>query len=201
MTDDELMERVARGDEEAARLLVQRWERAVFAFLERMLGSKEDAQDLGQETFIKVCAEARRYKPRGKFQSWLFRIAGNFARSRLRRRRIISWVSFSPGLHDRGAGGERPDAGVEADEITVIVRHALDRLPARQREAVLLRNYQDLSYREIASVMNVTVPAVESLLQRGMAALRKELGGRRGVEAGRAMDKASENFAAGRKTL
>jgi RNA polymerase sigma-70 factor (ECF subfamily) len=169
------MERIAGGDEEAARLLVQRWERAVYAFLERMLGSKEDAQDLGQETFVKVCGEARRYSARGKFRSWLFRIAGNLARSRLRRRRIISWVSFSPGVHDREAGGESPDAGVERDELKERVRDALDLLPEMQSEAVLLRNYQDLSYREIASVMNVTLPAVESLLQRGMAALRREL--------------------------
>lgn len=184
MTDDELMERVARGDEGAARLLVQRWECAVYAFLERMLGSREDAQDLGQETFIKVWGQARRYEPSGKFRSWLFRIAGNLARSRLRRRRIISWVSFSPGVHDREGADEAPDAGVERDEARLSVRRALDRLPERQREAVLLRSYQDLSYREIASVMNVTIPAVESLLQRGMAALRKELGGDVKVDAG-----------------
>lgn len=184
MTDDKLMERIARGDEEAARLLVQRWERAVFAFLERMLGSREDAQDIGQEAFIKVCSEAPRYKPSGKFRSWLFRIAGNLARSRLRRRRIISWVSFVPGIHDREETDEWPDAGIDRDETRLSVRRALDAIPHRQREAVLLRTYQELSYREIADVMRITLPAVESLLQRGMAALRQEL--RRGREDERA---------------
>lgn len=181
MTDDELMECVAKGDEEAARLLVQRWECAVFAFLERMVRSREDAQDLGQETFVRVCREARRYKPSGRFRSWLFRIAGNLARDSLRRKRIISWVSFSPGLHDRSTSNEGPDVDVERDETRMTVRHALEKLPDRQRQAVLLRAYQEFSYREIAAAMKVTVPAVESLLQRGVAALRKELGQKRPV--------------------
>jgi RNA polymerase sigma-70 factor (ECF subfamily) len=172
------MECVARGDEEAARLLVRRWEGAVFAFHDRMVGSREDAQDLGQETFIRVCREAGRYRPSGKFRSWLFRIAGNLARDRLRRRRIISWVSFSPGLHDRSSPNDGPDVYVERVETSAEVRGALERLPDRQRQAVLLRIYQELSYREIAAAMKVTVPAVESLLQRGMAALRSELGGK-----------------------
>ena len=177
MNDDELMERVAGGDEEAARLLVMRWERAVYSFLERMLGSREDAQDLGQETFIRICAEARRYKAAGKFRSWLFRIAGNLARSRLRRRRIVSWISFSPGLHDRASSDEGPHAFVEREESRREVRRALAGLPERQRRAIVLRNYHDFSYREIAEAMDITLPAVESLLQRGMAALRMELGG------------------------
>ena len=176
VTDDELMERTAGGDEAAARLLVQRWEGAVFAFLYRMVGSREDAQDLGQETFIRVYREARRYRPSGKFRSWLFRIAGNLARDRLRRRRIISWVPFIPGAHEGSSEAEGPDAGIERDEMAAEVRRALAKLPDRQREAIVLRSYEELSYREIAAAMSVTLPAVESLLQRGMAALRRELG-------------------------
>ncbi len=176
MTDDELMERVADGDEEAARLLVQRWEGPIYAFLERMLGSREDAQDLGQETFIKVCSDAGRYRPSGKFRSWLFKIAGNLARSRLRRRRIISWVSFSPGVHEGESSGDDPGADLEREETALEIRRALARLPARQRQAIVLRTYNDLSYREVAEAMEVTIPAVESLLQRGMAALRREFG-------------------------
>ena len=88
---------------------------------------------------------------------------------------------------------------IERDETRLSVRRALDRLPERQREAVFLRSHQDLSYREIASVMNVTLPAVESLLQRGMAALRKELCGGREVEAGPAKAAAGEEVTIGRK--
>jgi RNA polymerase sigma-70 factor (ECF subfamily) len=188
VNDDELMQRVAGGDEEAARLLVHRWERPVYAFLERMLGSREDAQDLGQETFVRVWTEARRYEPSGKFKSWLFKIAGNLARSRLRRRRILSWVPFSTGVHDQSPSENGVDSGIEREERRRDVRRALAKLPERQRQAIVLRNYQELSYREIAEVMDVTLPAVESLLQRGMAALRVELrgGGRSGEASGRA---------------
>ncbi len=175
MTDDVLMERIADGDEEAARLLVQRWEGPVYAFLERMLGSREDAQDLGQETFFRVWSEARGYRPAGKFKSWLFRIAGNLARSKLRRRRIISWVPFAPGLHERSSAEGGPDSDLERDETGREVRRMLAKLPERQRRAVVLRNYHGLTYSEIADVMGVTLPAVESLIQRGMAALRQDI--------------------------
>jgi len=178
VTDDELMEAIARGDEESARLLVERWESTVFAFHLRMVGSREDAQDLGQETFVRLFKHAAGYRPAGRFRSWLFRIAGNLARSHLRRRRVLSWVSFSPGRHDSAAAEEDPGADVERAEAAAAVRRALSRLPERQRRAIVLRNYQGLSYREISSAMGASVPAVESLIRRGMAALGRELSAR-----------------------
>ncbi len=171
------MERIARGDAGAARILVERWERPVFAFVERMVGSREEAQDLSQEVFLRVCASARRYDRKGRFRSWLFRIAGNLARTSLRRRKILRWVPFRPEIHDRKGGGARPDDGVEREEERSRVRAALERLPARQRQAVLLRRFEEMSYREIASTMKISVAAVESLLQRAMKALRAELSG------------------------
>ena len=90
-TDDRLMTDYVGGDERALRILVERWERRVFAFAVRMLGSPEEAEDLCQDTFVKLIGAADRYRPEGRFQSWLFRIAGNQARSRLRRRKILRW--------------------------------------------------------------------------------------------------------------
>jgi RNA polymerase sigma-70 factor (ECF subfamily) len=173
------MERTARGDEGAFRLLVERWERPVFGFLERMLSSREEAQDMSQETFLRVFAEAGRYRPDGRFRSWLFRIAGNLARSRLRRDRVVRWIRLEPLLHDPPDPGARADDLLERDEKRRAVRTALARLPDRQRQAVVLQRYQGLSYREVAAAMDTTVPAVESLLQRAMALLKKELAGER----------------------
>jgi RNA polymerase sigma-70 factor (ECF subfamily) len=175
VNDDDLMERTAQGDEEAFRLLVQRWERPILVFLERMLVSREEAEDAGQETFLRVFAEARRYRAEGQFRSWIFRIAGNLARSRLRRRRVLHWIRLEPQVVDPPDPAEGADRALERNESRRSVRAALARLPDRQREAILLRRYENLSYREIAAAMGVTVPAVESLLQRGMAALRKDL--------------------------
>jgi RNA polymerase sigma-70 factor (ECF subfamily) len=169
------MVRAAHGDEEAFRLLVERWQQPVYAFLERMMGSREEALDLSQETFLRVYAQAQRYHPLGQFRSWLFRIAGNLARSGLRRRRIVRWVRFEPLLHDRPAAAAPPESRIEREERRADVRHALSALPERQRQAVLLRHYSEMSHREIAQAMGTTVPAVESLLQRAMVTLRGEL--------------------------
>lgn len=165
----------AQGREDALAILVRRWEKPVFSFLEFMLGSREEAQDTAQETFLRMCQHAKQYRPSGQFRSWLFRIAGNLARSRLRRRKILRWVHFDSALHDRPAPGEGPAGNLEKEQERLAVRQALARLPDRQRQAVVLRQYEDLSYREIAETMGATVPAVETLLFRAMAALRRDL--------------------------
>jgi len=173
--DDTLMQSVAAGDEVAFRRLVARWEQPVFRFLVHMLGSVEEAEDLAQDTFLKVWDEARRYRPDGKFRSWLLRIAGNRARSALRRRKILRWVSFDLASHDRSAPDDDPARGLERQETAARVRAAVAALPDRQREAVVLKRFEGLSYKEIAEVMQTTVPGVESLLQRAAAGLRARL--------------------------
>jgi RNA polymerase sigma-70 factor (ECF subfamily) len=175
LTDDELMALVARGDGSACRALVHRWERPVFAFLARMVGERARAQELAQETFLRMFREAPRYQAAGQFRGWLFRIAGNLARSELRRRRVVRWLRFDPRVHDRPSAADPPGRELERGEQRSAVRAALDRLPERQREAVVLRHYQDLSYREIARAMKISERAVDALLQRAMAALRKGL--------------------------
>lgn len=172
------MARTAQGEEAAFRLLVQRWEKEVLAFLIHMLGSREEAEDLTQDTLVKVYKQASRYRPEGKFKSWLFRIAGNLARSRLRRRKILRWVNFEKTEHDQAAAGPGPQQALEAKESAAAVRTALAGLPERQREALLLHRYQGMKYREIADSMGTTVPGVESLIQRALAGLRTGLAGK-----------------------
>jgi len=170
-----------RGEEAAFRLLVQRWEREVRAFLIHMLGSVEEAEDLTQDTFVQVFRKAEAYKPEGKFRSWLFRIAGNLARSRLRRRKILSWVSFRPEVHDRDSGRKTPAEDLERKDESRRVRAAVAALPERQRQALSLHRFQGLKYAEIAHAMDTTVPAVESLIQRAMGALRHSLSRKAGT--------------------
>ena len=176
--DDALMARTAQGEEAAFGLLVLRWEADVRAFLVSMLGSIEEAEDLTQETFIKVHGQAGRYRGEGRFRSWLLRIAGNLARSRLRRRKILRWVSFDPVRHDPTDDGPAPDDGLQQQQRTRAVRAALAELPDRQREALVLHRYQGLKYKEIAATMGTTVPGVESLIQRALASLRSRLAGK-----------------------
>lgn len=175
LDDDALMQRTAAGDELAFRQLVARWQQPVFAFLVHMLGSVEEAEDMTQETFLKVFDQAARYRSEGRFRSWLLRIAGNQARSVLRKRKILRWVHFDPSRHDRPVAGNDPLQSMARCETDRQVRQAVASLPPRQRSAVILRRFQGLSYREIADVLDTTVPAVESLLQRAADALRQRL--------------------------
>ncbi len=175
MNDDELMTLVATGEEAAFRLLVERWETRVYAFLWRMTGSREDAEDLAQDTFIKVYANARRYQPTGRFQSWLFRIAGNLVRSWARRRKIVGWIRYDSDLHDQSSAGPAPDAGLTSDETSRLVQAALAELPVRQRQALVMRKYHEMSQREIAAALDTTEGAVESLLIRALAGMRTSL--------------------------
>ncbi len=172
--DDKLMAQGAAGDEQAFRILVERWERPVFAFMVRMLGSREDAQDLVQETFMRMISAAGNYQASGQFQSWLFRIAGNQARSRLRRRKILRWLPFDHDRDDLPAHDASPLEELERAEIRAEMRRCIAKLPVRQREALLLKQYQGLKYREIAEAMDLSVAAVQMLLHRAMEALRKE---------------------------
>lgn len=177
-SDDALMAAAARGEEAAFRLLVQRWENQVRAFLIHMLSSVEEAEDLTQDTFVQVFRKADRYQGEGKFQSWLFRIAGNLARSKLRRRKILGWVSFNPDFHDRADHGDNPATQLERKRDAEMVQGAMAQLPQRQRQALVLHRFQGLKYKEIAEAMDVTVPAVESLIQRAMGQLRNILLGK-----------------------
>ena len=170
------MIRAAGGDREALRILVERWERPIYAFMLRMVTDPEEAQDLCQEVFVRLYGQIGRYRPAGLFRSWIFRIAGNQARSHLRRQMIVNWVRFHPGLHDRPTRQRGADRRLEDREIRARVRAALKKLPMRQRQAILLRRYEEMTYQEIAAAMDTTVAAVESLLQRAMRALRLDLG-------------------------
>lgn len=176
--DDALMIRTAEGEEAAFRLLVQRWERDVLGFMIHMLGSIEEAEDLVQDTFVQVFRKAGSYRAEGMFRSWLFRIAGNMARSRLRRRKVLNWVRFDPVGHDTGSRQPGPDEDLEHTQREQAVQSALAKLPQRQREALVLHRFQGMRYREVAEAMNTTVPGVESLIQRALAGLRTELIGK-----------------------
>lgn len=172
------MARLADGDETALRLLVDRWETPVLSFLSRTLGDTEDARDLAQETFLRVYRNAAYYQAEGRFRSWLFRIAGNLGRSRLRRRKVIRWLSLN---RDDGLGepvGPRhaeADSQYEASQLRRALDASMAQLPDRQRMAFALRRFEELSYREIADALDTTEAAVESLLVRANRQMQEEL--------------------------
>jgi len=175
VTDDELMERGGAGDEEAFRVLVDRWQGPLLRFLARTLGSEAEAEDLAQETFIRMCRSATAYRPDGRFPSWLFRIAANLARSRFRRRKLARFLPLDLDKHEIPEA-PRAEADLRKQQLRDALQRALDRLPERQREAFVLRYDAGLSHTDIARSLGATTSAVETLLHRAKLALRQQLG-------------------------
>jgi RNA polymerase sigma-70 factor (ECF subfamily) len=170
--DEELLARVADGDPGAVRALVGRKLPRILGLASRMLGDSGEAEDVAQEAFLRVWRQAPKWRPgQAKFDTWLHRVTLNLCYDRLRRRREIA-TDTPPEQVDEGPA---PDRGLLAEDAGRRVARALQALPERQREAIVLCHYQELGNIEAATVMGVTVEALESLLGRGRRALRTAL--------------------------
>lgn len=170
--DEELLRRVGQGDPAAIQAMVARKLPRMLALAQRMLGDPVEAEDVAQEAMIRAWRQAPRWTPgKARFDTWLHRVALNLCYDRLRRRREI--VTDAP--PERPDEGPAPDRGLLAADVGRRVEAALQRLPERQREAIVLCHYQELGNIEAASLMEISVEALESLLSRGRRALRQAL--------------------------
>lgn len=175
--DEELLARVAHGDPASVRALVARKLPRLLSLAGRMLGDASAAEDVAQEAFLRVWKQAPRWQPgAARFDTWLHRVALNLCYDRLRRRREMSYA-VPPEQIDEGPA---PDRALDASDTGRRVSAALQSLPDRQREAIVLCHYQELGNIEAAAVMGVSVEALESLLGRGRRTLRTALADLRG---------------------
>ncbi|MGO4332707.1 RNA polymerase sigma factor [Cupriavidus sp. 2TAF22] len=176
--DDVLLARVGRHDAAAVRELVARKLPRVLALATRMLGDRAEAEDVAQEVFVRLWKQAGRWQPgRARFDTWLYKVALNLCYDRLRGERGQA-IEDVPEQATPQAG---PEEAMEAAMQGSRVAAALARLPARQREALVLHYYQELSNEEAAALMGVSTEALESLLARARRGLREMLaaGGQR----------------------
>jgi RNA polymerase sigma-70 factor (ECF subfamily) len=178
--DVRLMRLIANGDTAALEELIERHQGLVLGTVARMLGSNSDVEDIGQQVFVRVWRSAARYVPRAKFTTWLLKITRNLVFNEMRRMKRHSQVSIQPepGAEEiaiKDATVQAPDAALLEQELQEAIEKAITELPETQRMAVVLRRYEDLSYDDIAQVLDLSVPAVKSLLFRARSELRTRL--------------------------
>jgi RNA polymerase sigma-70 factor (ECF subfamily) len=178
--DVELMGKVGAGDIRAFEELVERHQRAVIGTVAKMLGNASDAEDIAQQVFVRIWKSAVRYEAQAKFTTWLFTITRNLVFNEVRRRQRKPTVSVDEREETTHRTVEDLQAVSTDDEmLQTELEEAIDRaiqgLPDKQRMAVVLRRYEEMPYEEIAAVLEMSIPAVKSLLFRARAHLKEAL--------------------------
>ena len=171
LKDAQLMSLLAKGDRTALGELVKRHQHRVLEIAYRTTGEHALAEDIGQETFLRVWRSAKRYKPTAQFTTWLYRIVVNLCLDAFKRRKPVT--GDVPDGADTGAAQQ--GTAVEERERATAVQQAIAALPDRQRVAVVLHRFSGLTVRSIAETTGWSESAVESLLVRAYAALRQSL--------------------------
>lgn len=170
--DSELLDNLATGDEAAFRMLVERHIDRAYAIALRIVGNAADAEDVVQDTMLKIWSHRGRWQHgRAKFSTWLYRVISNRCID-LRRKPRNENVETVPEVADGQPGAVEI---IERNELNGMLELAMQRLPEQQRIAVIFSYHENMSNGEIAQVMDTTVAAVESLLKRGRQQLRQLL--------------------------
>src|SRR5215216_5577117 len=175
--DSELIASARAGDDRAFAVLVGRYERAVAATAIGMLGAGDDAEDVGQETFIRFHRSLDRFRGDSSLKTYLVHIAMNLSLNALRRRRrsILRFVSRDQTPIDSPEPRLGPDGNVDAGELRVLVRHAVSQLNEKHRAVVVLRMFDECSTREAATILGVPEGTILSRLSRAMKELEERL--------------------------
>jgi len=185
--DVDLMLKFQAGDVSAFEQLMHKHQKSVINTIYRFIGNRAEAEELAQEVFLKVYNSAQKYKPKAKFSTWLYKIVTNLCLNELRRRRLetVPLDDLAEEIPPLSKGGKRgdfidagqipPDIALEKNELVALIKKAVESLPEKQRMALILREYDGLSYKEIAEVMGCSVASVQSRLQRAKATLKEKL--------------------------
>lgn len=170
--DEALLARWREGDAGAFEELLRIHRNGVHALARRMLGRNDRAEDATQETLLRAWKAAPRFRGDASFHTWILRIALNVARTTASRSpREIEWDA----IPEPRSGGEGAEADVALNEARQRVRAAVRGLPPRQREAIVLKVYSDLTYEEVAAILGLTVGAVKAHVHHATANLRRRL--------------------------
>ena len=179
-TDEQIVQRALSGDAEAFGEIVQRWERKVFALAYGMLGREEDARDATQETFLAAFRNLRGFRGDARVSSWLHRIAVNQCITRQRRSKVRNEAAIEDEEERHAANFSAPlDLSparvVEGREGIQAVRRAVNNLPLELRQVIVMKEFEELTFREIATILDLPLSTVKSRLYTAMRQLQMRL--------------------------
>lgn len=178
-----LIEQAKDGDLEAFETLIINYEKLVYNVIYRLIGNPEDTYDLSQETFIKVYTKINQFDGSSKFSTWLYRIATNTCLDELRRRKRKETFSIDQGIEGESGyiypeqedKSENIENKIVEKEKALIIQKALGQVNEKNREALVLRDIQQLSYEEIADILKLSLGTVKSRISRGRQQVKKIL--------------------------
>jgi len=183
ISDEQLIAQFQGGELSAFEEIVGRYQGQLINFVGRLLNDRNTAEDIVQETFLRVYRNKHRYKEIARFSTWIYTIAGNLARTELRRRKIRNFFSISQ-RGETEKDYEIPDSeinvekSVEGGMVRDLIMKEVMQLPVYFREVIILRDLQDLSYEEISVMLKVPLGTVKSRVNRGRSQIQKRLKGR-----------------------
>jgi RNA polymerase sigma-70 factor, ECF subfamily len=179
-SDEQIVERALTGDAEAFGEIVRRWERRIFALAYGMLGREEDARDATQETFLAAFRNLRGFRGEAKVSSWLHRIAVNQCITRQRRAKVRGETALEDEAEANGAqfsapAHESPARVAESRETTDVVRRAVQALPTELRQVIVMKEFEELTFQQIAEALDLPLSTVKSRLYTALRQLRMRL--------------------------
>ncbi len=185
MNDTDLIYRIIEGDRTGFNLLIKKWEKRIYNFVFRYLGSRDAAMDVTQKTFLNTYRNISRLKDPGRFRSWIYQIASNLCRDELGRMKKRDMVSLDVIQESHETKGTRlprefvekdkdqPDEKLSSKQLTSIIKGALAELPEELRMIVIMKEYQGLKFREIADALDEPVSTIKSRMYKGLILLRE----------------------------
>ncbi|OLE50942.1 MAG: hypothetical protein AUG51_25550 [Acidobacteria bacterium 13_1_20CM_3_53_8] len=184
-SDEQIVEQALAGDAEAFGEIVRRWERRIYSLAYGMLGREEEARDATQETFLAAFRNLRNFRGEAKVSSWLHRIAVNQCITRQRRAKVRSESALEDeadydGATEDGssfftAAAASPDVAAESRERNEVVRRAVNALPNELRQVILMKEFEELTFHEIAEALDLPLSTVKSRLYTALRQLRMRL--------------------------
>jgi RNA polymerase sigma-70 factor (ECF subfamily) len=180
--EEKLIKKIKKGDRDAFAELVELYKDKIYQVAYRLVGNAQEAEDVAQETFLRVYANLGHYDPAYKFSTWVYRIATNLSIDLLRKRKLVYSIDKeAPGTdgidwHDRLADQQpNPEEQTITGELQVQVQQAIDSLSPKYRAIMILRYIEDLSLQEISEVVKLPISTIKTRIHRGRESLKKKL--------------------------